>query len=267
MAASLQLVASLALQVPAATGTGNFLEHKLNADAGFSAQTDTVTQIEIVPNDAISGDPQTIEIQLNAGYTALTPDHTAEKFGAAAHGFENGQPGKLSATVIPAGLTADLLYYIVNKTTNDFQLALTVGGAAQTFTNNGTAVLFRPVGEIDLTYPYHTPAVPIIVRNPSGAPFDFKKIRALQIVLRARNIAANALGTVQITAGDPADKYGHFNIPLKLNFTASGAEVWPSATVVLPEGFDYDAGWHLTVRTKEGEANTNLLLLIDLLGF
>jgi hypothetical protein len=48
-----------------------------------------------------------------------------------AHGLENGDPVKLTTTgALPTGLTANTVYYVVNKTANDFQLALSTGGAA-----------------------------------------------------------------------------------------------------------------------------------------
>lgn len=48
-----------------------------------------------------------------------------------AHGLENGTVIVLSTTgALPTGLTAGVPYYIVNKATDTFQLALTSGGAA-----------------------------------------------------------------------------------------------------------------------------------------
>lgn len=45
---------------------------------------------------------------------------------------------KRSAGTIPGELRKDALYYVVNKTTDTFQLSSTLGGAVMTFTNDGT---------------------------------------------------------------------------------------------------------------------------------
>lgn len=48
-----------------------------------------------------------------------------------AHGFSNGQPVKLKTTgALPTGFTANTWYFIINSTTNTYQLAATAGGAA-----------------------------------------------------------------------------------------------------------------------------------------
>ena len=48
-----------------------------------------------------------------------------------AHGFSAGQAvAFLTTGALPSGLTAGTFYYIVNPTTNTYQLALTAGGAA-----------------------------------------------------------------------------------------------------------------------------------------
>lgn len=49
----------------------------------------------------------------------------------ASHGLNNGDTVKFSTTgALPTGLTAGTTYYVVNKTTNSFQVSTTSGGAA-----------------------------------------------------------------------------------------------------------------------------------------
>ena len=84
---------------------------------------------------------------------AVTPDHTTDTIGLAAHGLLAGDRVRFAATVIPTGLTAAIWYYVVTANTNDFQVALTEGGAAVTFTSSGTAVT------MDSSAPYGTDQV------------------------------------------------------------------------------------------------------------
>jgi hypothetical protein len=70
----------------------------------------------------------------------VSADPIAHTFTALAHGLANGT----SLFVLndggfpPAGLIKTVNYYVVNTTTNTFQLSLTVGGSAVAFTDAGT---------------------------------------------------------------------------------------------------------------------------------
>ena len=70
----------------------------------------------------------------------FTTDYlTDDKLTATAHGLRNGDIVQLTTTdTFPGGLAANVLAYVVNKTTNDFELSLTEGGAAVNITSNGT---------------------------------------------------------------------------------------------------------------------------------
>ena len=58
------------------------------------------------------------------------------------HGHIDGQELTLSAaTSLPTGLLANTIYYVVNKTTNTFQVSLSSGGDAVAFTTNGSGTL------------------------------------------------------------------------------------------------------------------------------
>lgn len=267
MAAYAKISPEMLLQAAAPTGTGNVLSLQLAADAAYAAVSDTLAQIQIEFDDAVSSDDQLVELRLMAAEVACTLDNTSDTVEDTAHGLENGQPIRLLGT-LPTGLAVDTTYYVVNKTTDDFQVSLTVAGAAITFTTNGSGVTYRTVGSIVASYQYPTtgPAIAPIVRTPGTAPLDFSKVKAVQIVLRAQNTAADASGKVHLTMGDTTDRYGHFNLPLEIDFTADGEENWPSATLVLPVGLAYDTDYDLTCRCDAGLSNTNLLVLINLLG-
>jgi len=75
-----------------------------------------------------------------------TDGGTDNKITVTAHGWSNGQQVLLSETnagIIPAALDTNIAYFIVNATTNDFELSLTSGGSAIAFsaaTNDGSSI-------------------------------------------------------------------------------------------------------------------------------
>ncbi len=69
----------------------------------------------------------------------VTADETTDFFTLALHGLTNGDLVHFATTGgLPAGITANTAYYVVNKTSNTFQVSLTSGGAPVNFTTNGT---------------------------------------------------------------------------------------------------------------------------------
>lgn len=80
----------------------------------------------------------------------MSADHTASTFTAAAHGFSNGDQCSIyagtllngTAGLIPTGINSALTFFIINKTTNTFQIAQTSGGTAITFSDNGSGPLY-----------------------------------------------------------------------------------------------------------------------------
>lgn len=69
----------------------------------------------------------------------FTADAGTDVLTASAHGLTNGQRVRLtSAGTLPAGLSAVVAYYVVNKTTNTFQVSATSGGSAVDITDAGT---------------------------------------------------------------------------------------------------------------------------------
>lgn len=61
-----------------------------------------------------------------------------------AHGKSNGDRvifNVSGAGVLPTGITAQLSYFVINSNANDYQIALTAGGSAVTFSDDGTATI------------------------------------------------------------------------------------------------------------------------------
>ena len=71
----------------------------------------------------------------NQAFTAATSDIIT----SAAHGLVNGDIVTVaSSTTLPAGLSADTEYFVIEKTTDTFKLSLTSGGSAIDITDTGT---------------------------------------------------------------------------------------------------------------------------------
>lgn len=57
------------------------------------------------------------------------------------HGLENGDLIAFSAITGTTGITIKTYYYVINKTTNDFQISNTIGGAALDLTTDGSGTM------------------------------------------------------------------------------------------------------------------------------
>lgn len=91
---------------------------------------------------------------VNKGSSAVTFNTTTNKVLWTAHGMSNGDPVFFTTTnTLPGGITEGVTYYIINKGTDDFQIAATVGGAAIDLTGSplGTHTALVPV---ELATPY-----------------------------------------------------------------------------------------------------------------
>lgn len=77
-----------------------------------------------------------------------TAQNTGDTITKAAHGYLNGQKVVFQSGYAPAGLTANTTYFVVNKNTNDFQVAATLGGSAIPITADAATVVFGVVYDI-----------------------------------------------------------------------------------------------------------------------
>jgi len=99
---------------------------------------------------SLRGDPDGVRITYAAGYESeITFTNATELVSCAARTFTNGDIVRLrnSGGAFPtaSSFEANKDYYVVGVATNDFQLSLTSGGAAITFTSDGTGTSY--VGE------------------------------------------------------------------------------------------------------------------------
>lgn len=73
------------------------------------------------------------------GTPVPTFDSSTDFVTMAAHGFSNGdRVAMYTSGTMPTGLDAGRAYFVINKTTNTFQVAKTYNGSAVDFTTNGT---------------------------------------------------------------------------------------------------------------------------------
>ncbi len=70
--------------------------------------------------------------------TITTDFGTDNKIDWTAHGFSNAQTVKFLGDDLPDPIVAGTLYYVVDKTTDDFNIEASVGGGAITITDDGT---------------------------------------------------------------------------------------------------------------------------------
>lgn len=83
---------------------------------------------------------------------AVTANATTDKIEKTSHGLENGDPVVFTAATAPSGITLGAVYYVINKSTNDFEISTTVGGSKVTWTTNGTTVTCRTGNDSNIGY-------------------------------------------------------------------------------------------------------------------
>jgi hypothetical protein len=113
----------------------------------FPAHSDSMTITDLAwlafhtLNKKVFGDTITFTAAASDG-RSVTADDTANTFTRTAHGLVDGVVGQFSGTSLPTGLTAATNYFVVNKTADTFQVALTHAGAAIDFTGIGESLVF-----------------------------------------------------------------------------------------------------------------------------
>lgn len=94
--------------------------------------------------------------------------HTLYKSTNRTHGYVNTDQILITPStngILPAGLSASTIYYVINKTDYTFQISLTSGGSAVNFTTDGTANLY--------TYKYVAVWEDLSPTYTSGEEFGF----------------------------------------------------------------------------------------------
>lgn len=99
-----------------------------------------------------------------------TVDAPTDTVTSAGHGYANGQRVVFSTTVAqPGGIRWDSTYFVINATTNTFQIAVTPGGAAVDITSAGTGTL--SVGAINGT------GHGLFIHTGRAIGFEFSRLR------------------------------------------------------------------------------------------
>jgi hypothetical protein len=73
----------------------------------------------------------------------VTQNATLDRYELNAHELQDGARVYFNATTTPPDITAATLYFVINANTNDFQVSLTLGGAAVDLTKSGTEYCFE----------------------------------------------------------------------------------------------------------------------------
>jgi hypothetical protein len=83
----------------------------------------------------------------------FTTTFATDKVNITAHGFINGERVHVTSDdTLPAGLSANTIYFVINKDTNDFELSTTLGGSAVDITDDGTGTHTLHSGEDKLVF-------------------------------------------------------------------------------------------------------------------
>lgn len=72
--------------------------------------------------------------------TACVANNAADTFTSVAHGLTSGGRVYILAATLPTGISSAIQYYVLKVDVDTFQVSLTLGGSAVTFTTDGTLV-------------------------------------------------------------------------------------------------------------------------------
>lgn len=118
---------------------------------------DISTNVQGVRIDYFQADFQTNDI---------VPTNSTNLFTKAGHGLLDDDRVRFSAqTTLPTGIDEDVLYFVVNTTTDTFQVSTTEGGAVNTFSSDGS-------GQLNVIKQFDTVAGTII-GGGTGGQFTF----------------------------------------------------------------------------------------------
>ena len=89
----------------------------------------------------------------NSEWKTFTATNATDLFTSAGHGYPNGEAVRLytASGTLPSGVTATARYYVINSTTDTFQLSATSGGSAVSLADDGTGTLSVGVDPISVT--------------------------------------------------------------------------------------------------------------------
>jgi hypothetical protein len=185
---------------------------------------------------------------------AVACDAATDKITLAAHNLLADMPVRLATGTPPAGLANATTYYVKNPTTNDFQLALTPGGAVIDFTTNGTTVTmcnwFRITNVVLYPIPARSSAKVAILGDRTASYSAAVAGQVDTAILAAAGDNVNVVAPGDLSDGTNA--IGATNDALRNALIAKGGNLYAS-----PGNWDYQAaagiaGW----KTYFGLVNT-----------
>lgn len=144
---------------------------------------------------------------------AITGVASTDVFTSAAHGYANGDPVVLSGLTGGTGLVTGDIYFVIGQTTNTFQLARTVGGAAVDFTTDVSAGSARRLVELTGGSPayarkaiaYAAAANALLDDSTNGIAFD---IPAAAVVDYAGYFSAITAGNLLMATPQTQETFG-----------------------------------------------------------
>jgi len=99
---------------------------------------------EIIITDGVDGYIYNTSTGIFSTITArqdVTFQNTGDTVTLAGHSYFNQDPVSFSTITTTTGIVINTIYYVINRTTNTFQLSATVDGAALPLTNDGTGTI------------------------------------------------------------------------------------------------------------------------------
>lgn len=186
------------------------------------------------------------------------------KLSATAHGLANGDEVSLDTIVTLTNVAEETRYYVVGRTANDFQIALTPGGSAIVIGNSGSANVLSFL-DIEMRYPNTASAEPSTTSyewKGGGKTVNLDTLSGLKLSLDSRSVAQYADSVIfdkdeiTVSGGANAIGYGGGNhksgvtvgmvIHRKAKKIVNGSEIG-----VVTRVYEYPAGT-FTVRTPAG---------------
>ena len=181
-------------------------------------------------------------IKLRTGVAITSFTNATERVNLNSHGLANGTPIMLtnSGGALPTGLSEQTRYFVVNQTTNDFQLSLRPGGSVVTFSSDGTG-----------TSSYH-----LAMRNDGGGAVE------ADYTSYARGSKTNNLTNFPASSGGSKQNANDWTLGSPTGASAQLAE-WAvfDANIGSPVTITFTNATNLVNATSHGLANGTAIML------
>jgi len=186
------------------------------------------------------------------------------KLTATAHGLQNGDIVSLADIVTLTNVATDTRYYVVGRTANDFQIALTAGGSAIVIGNSGSADVLSFL-DVELRYPNQASAEPATTSyewKGGDKTVNLDTLEGLKLNIDSRSVPSYAQSIIfdkdEIVIGGAANVTGFgggndkSGVTIGLYIIRNAKKIVNGSEVGIVERFyEYPAGT-LTLRTPPG---------------